>query len=291
MAKDHRVHFNSWGEFVNQAVNGESSMKESERSSRKSDNYSYNAAWSGTDTFPEAVTEARKGYPAVSEKINKLSASMFEKLSKYCMKPDPAYVTEGSILDVGRWVSGEPEHWLIMDEAESLISGKRVARITYNIAASAAVERKVLEAKGAAIVTLVKLLDYSGIRTELELVMRTTGGYGETSQHGTYAIAVKTASQDLDLDLVSFAIGHVASFRRLGFSVMETFPPDIRANVGIPGGYGVPTDLEASEYSSSDLYIPKAHVYETQWSTPEAAEAWILESLVKCGATLKELPQ
>lgn len=273
----------NWYDFVNHC---ESATPNSTRRESRVDG---DREWNGTKTWEKALTLARKGWPELGVKVKLLSDDLFAKLSRYCMRPEPHYKTEGNILDVGRWLDGEPEHWLVMDESETTSQGKRVCRIVYNQTASAGVSTEVMQAKGATIAALVRLLDYADIRSEIELIGVIAKGYGNdnNSDRIAYRVNVKDAAQDLDFDIVSFALGHPASFRRMGFACMETFSAETckwHANYN----YGYPSDLNASERSACDVYVGSQMLGEPQWTDTRACQKWVLSQLQSLGVTLSE---
>jgi hypothetical protein len=280
--------FASWHEYINHVCNAPFYSYE-KNEDRKSRRVTYAGGWAGTGTWEAAEKLAREGWPDLGVHVKTLSDDLFAKLSKYCLRPEPRYVYEGHGLDVGRWIDGEPEHWLVMEEGETLGNGQRVARIVYNQTASCGISTEVMRAKGATVAALVRLLDYADIRSEIELI----GVLREDYKRGKriiYRVDVKNASQDLDFDIVSFALAHPASFRRIGFACMETFPKDVceQFEISQNGSYSYPADLNATERANCDVYIGSQLYGEPEWTDTQSAQQWVLKQLVNVGVQLTE---
>ena len=278
--------FRDWASYVAHvehapANNGDAEVKRSSRRKRPD-------SWQGTNTWSEALELAKRGWPEIGAEVKLRSDSLFEQLSKYCFRPEPRYVDEGHVLDIGRWVTGEPEHWLAMEETETLQSGKRICKITYNQCASAGISLGVMQAKGATIVALVRLLDYCDIRTEIELISIHSSQVPSISPRVCYRVLLKTAAQDLDFDLVAFALAHPASFRRLGFACCETFPAKICDEFGFnrPGSYGYVSDLTPAEQNLCDVYVGSQMLGAPQWTNVSECQKWVLRQLANRGVAL-----
>lgn len=280
-----RYHFDSWSDFVTVADTGFTPMRESDRSSRRD----RSAYWSGTETWGEALTMARTGWPEVADRIEKFSGSLFASIANYIVKPDIAMGYEGIDYDIGRLLDGEPEHWIYQTEAqETRDNGRTVCKILYNCIASGACDRETLEAKGAVLAALVRLLDYSGIRAEI--VLGTWNGSSSHCYNLAHTVTVKRSSEDLDMPLVGYALAHVSAYRRLFFAHWEINRPEVLHNLDITagGGYGYCGSFPIEEQLQYDIYIDRSMWGEPQWSDPQSATAWVLEQLKRAGVTLTQ---
>lgn len=280
---DH-VSFHSWRELLDFASDAPQTI-DTDNQSRHTikDGYKYlGDDFYGTSNWETAIGLARNGWSNIGTDINKLSSLLFDRVSRYCLRPETAYATEGVNLDTGRWLEGEPEHWLVQADSEDLLArDNRVVRILYNTATSSAVSAKTMQAKGTVVVSLIRLLDYVGIRTELWLT-KVLG----LDKKCLLTVPVKLASQDLDMDIVAFALAHPSCNRRIMFSVMERCDKRIW-DTYFSHSYGIPNDIDSIDLSPNDIYIPKSRSGDPQWTDPALAEAWILDHLAKCGVQLK----
>lgn len=177
--------------------------------------------WHGTNTFEQAVEIARRGWPEGAAKALELRAAVESAVRDLINARSTTYTFDvaGEYVDVGRFLSGEPE--CFGTESTDFGSNSRpVVKIVANLAASGAVSPESLFVRGAAIVAAIDVLEALGRRVEVWIakgsgVQRTGGRVHETH------VLVKRADQPLDIDRLGFAVAHPACLRRLCFSIME----------------------------------------------------------------------
>lgn len=273
----HRTVFQSWGAFIDGAENGKTDMREGSRSS-----FQCEKDWSGVENRQEAFKLAREGWAKGTADIKNLAMPLFNHVSKMIERLDVNHDIEGHAIDVARFVDGEPEAWLkfenVIQESEN---GHKLIRIVFNCSASAGVDTEVINRKGAAVAALVELLEYTGHRVELILVHASEGYYRESAEQ---YVRLKEFDQNLDLNVLAFALAHPSTLRVLTFSVMEQMPADARGKIGVPGSYGRPTDI--IDENQGDVYIGKSYSADPQWESTELAEKWVIENLKKQGISL-----
>jgi hypothetical protein len=246
-------------------------------------------AWFGGLTWKQSMDMARKGWPEAEALIERYSGTLFQSVSKFMMKPEPIYGYEGLDFDIGRMLDGEPEHWLDFQESEDSISaGNKVVRILYNRVVSCGIDSAALQAKGAVIAALIRLLDYAGFRTEL-----TIGCCYQYDDNTAYTtVPVKSAGQDLDMGLVGYVIAHTAACRRLLFATEFMRPLDVQRKLGEGRETGTlsnyPRDFPQDVTANYDLYLPMSHYNETRWHNVDTAQKWIMDHLRKLGVVLQD---
>lgn len=121
----------------------------------------------------------------------------------------------GHFIDVGRYLSGEPEVFgTEFDDGES--NAARVASIRLNSCVSASVSTDAIIARGVTTLVAVDLLESCGIRCEVILSQATKADY--VANHN---IVVKKPSEPVDVDRLAFWLAHPSAFRRFGFKAME----------------------------------------------------------------------
>lgn len=278
--------FANWTELLTFATTEPASVDH--ESSRRS--ASYGDYFTNTKTWEDAVKLATFGWTGIGDAISNLSDSLVKHLSQYILIPETRYAQEGAILDVARWLDGEPEHWMIRDESESTNTGNRVAHVVYNMSASAGVSTEAMKAKGAAIAALVRLLDFSGIRTELDVISVVGYSYYDGCDACEFRVHMKSASQDLDYDLMAFALAHPSMFRRIGFSILESFPKPLAEKYRFTerGHFSYPCDYSSDLANKYNVYIGSSMAGEPYWQSTEDVQEWILKQLTKAGVNLKE---
>jgi hypothetical protein len=127
-----------------------------------------------------------------------------------------AWDVTGDFVDVGKYLTGEPECFgAEADDGEQISS--RVVSIRLNNCVSGALQPDAIVARGVAVLVAVDLLESCGRRCEV-IVSQST----ETSDIKADAnIVVKRASEPVDLDRLAYSVAHPGFFRRLGFRFME----------------------------------------------------------------------
>jgi hypothetical protein len=145
-------------------------------------------------------------------------------------------VTGGS-PSVSRFLRGHPKN--MRNRRKKAMGSAPVLHIAVNCAASCAVSATQMANYGAAIVGLIDRLETTGKRVHLDVVNVTCVNGGVRLAHGWN---VKLASEHVDLGAVAFSLAHPASFRRLGFAMMERSPADCETY-----GYGYAADLHIAD--------------------------------------------
>jgi len=290
------MHFDSWPEYVLYAQNQPTDMDQYYRASRRhEDGGGYGGDFSAVKTFDEAIVLANEGWKKGSNEMKTILEPVFNNISKMIERTEVNHDVEGHAIDVGRFVDGEPECWMkfedVLQEAEM---GNKLIRITFNMCCSAGVSTKTIMRKGTAIAALCELLEYAGHRVEIILCDANgrEGGFwlGSNKQDQKLNfenyIVVKPFQQNLDPSIVSMALAHPATFRRLEFSVMECLPADLRHEIGVGSGYG--NVAEVPKDKQGDIHIGPSMLGEPQWNDDKALEKWILQQLEKQGIHLKK---
>ncbi len=228
--------FATWTAFVDAAENGETDMAAEDRSSRSKKHRD----WYMTNSMRAAVKLAREGWAEGAAKIKESLDVLYSAVpSKRFSQEISMAVTGPGTLDVGRYFEGHPEAWMVWQEKEDERGSARgpVVTIAFNVSASSGVSGAEMIQKGGTIAALVDLLERSGRRVELVLTCGTNRGTGHAVR---VTVMVKEANDILDIDRIAFALGHPSSLRRLGFSVWEQAPANVRkaCAITLEGGYG-----------------------------------------------------
>lgn len=283
----HSERFASWSAYVDRAVSGETSFPAADRSSRRHD---WGGSWAGTETFAEAVDLARRGWREGAELIAPMFAALTAKVESKILVQTPAYAPVGpGTLDMGRYLMGHPAPYMVWEdsyESDDSPSG-RIVHIVLNMTTSANIDKRVMFRKGAAVAALVDVLERAGRRVELDAaICESRQGMGARA---SVTVRLKGASDALEIEQLAFTCAHAAAFRRIGFGVMECWPDDVRARLGVyhGGNYGTPTELPEAE--RGDIYIGRSYDGGTrQWATEDAAAAWVVAQLAVQGVEVTD---
>ena len=126
------------------------------------------------------------------------------------------YDTDGSFIDMGRFMEGVPE---CFGENINGNVNNLFATIVVNLSASASIPQRVLRARGERLTRLVDWLENQNIRTEVVALCTQNCCHVE--------IVVKRFEDTLDIDRIA-VVGHPDFYRRMIFRVIEvsdTFTP------------------------------------------------------------------
>lgn len=214
------------------------------RSSRDRDD-----SWAG-GTFEEVCDVARHGWPEGAAMVAKLARGIAVRLPQE-QASTPYHDVAGSYVDIGRYVSGEPE---CMVDFRPEIRAQRVVKIGFNVSVHGGTATEAMMERGAAVAVLVDRLEAAGVRVEVM-------AYGQGAPVWTMEVCVKPADAPLDMDRVAFALGHPGFFRRLFFGVQDAAGVAERTAMGAfaGGGYGGRQTYQGRYGSWTDAVTPEQH--------------------------------
>lgn len=209
------VRFESFGEFVEQAKkesNGNAGRASRERGDR---------TFYQTHSFDEAVKLSETGWAEGAAEVLRKRASLDSYVEQVVASHSTqvSYDYTGDYVDVGRFLSGEPECFGTVYEGES--SRGPIVRLVANGAVSCGVSTESIFARGAAILAAVDIIEATGRRVELTLAFGAEESWGDPKPNLEVFVPIKSAHQQVDADRLAFALCHASSFRRLGFSIWE----------------------------------------------------------------------
>lgn len=238
--------------------------------------------WHGTESFQDAVTLARKGWPEGVQEIEHIKSATWREMSSLIVHPEMRYREEpGIAVDIPRFLNGEPQHWIDVRDLVREGMGRNVLRFVYNISAGSTVSPQIITAKGATVAALINLLELSGVQVQLDCVLTAEGWNRDTLE---VYITVKPADQMLDMFTLALAIAHPSTLRRFGFAIMESLEKDIADELGVGSTYGEP----GRPTETGDLYIAAATAQDKMWLNETEAREWIITTMKQQGVITKE---
>lgn len=241
--------------------------------------------WAGTKSYAEAVKQARVGWPAGLLEVQKFVVKFESLIAGLLPIPEIVFDVSGDYLDIGRFLSGEPEDFASLRDSEDTIetSNAKIVRIGLNMATSAGFDVSVIQRRGAACVALMHMLELTGRSCSLDVVEATTNHRRQESY-----IAVKRAGETLSPEQIAFAAVSGSMLRRFRFAVNEKYPSDIAREVGCDYGYGSPAQvLKQEDY---DVYLPALMGYggAEGLGDDDSAIQWVLQTLKEQGVPITE---
>ena len=167
----------------------------------------FSTSWYGNVTTKGAIELARTGW----DKAPKLSeGESFQKLRDYSQGQAELTVASvsGAFLDIGAFVSGEPECFQEFTQVET----PRGIVLGVNIGANCTETTKSMTNKGVATLAIADELERNGFSVSLVAFWHT--GKDKT---GTMVLPIKQAGERVDENQIAFWSCHPAALRHLGF--------------------------------------------------------------------------
>lgn len=264
--------FDSWGDYL-AFVASPKQWQCDDGSTKTSGEY---PKWTGTANFTEAWNLARFGWPDGRKLIDALTSQVETLSADLVSRPTVAFDVTGDCVDVGRFLSGEPE-CMMHFETEEIKGAGKVVRVRVDVSASAAVDPADMMKRGAAALALVDCLENSGRSCEIVYTACSQGGHSRIEN----IVMMKAAGQPVEMDSLAFCIAHPSAFRRIAFSAWEHESEGLRRDCGITcgGGYGMPAKPEDCP---AEIVVPNMRGLDGK-----ALLAWIEQQLIEQGVTVE----
>ena len=244
---DVKREFASFGAFVEQVK-----KPGHERNGTSSVN-SFGLEWSGGHTFDECIELAKTGWPDGLARMQKLTKLIEVPKGARNFEPQPVLALAGDEVDVGLYLTGEPECMTDWHMEETPTFGK-VVKVIVSQAAMGSVSPDTMFRRGAAAVLLVDALESCGIRCEVWVLPKCNAtSKGKFRFYGK--VLVKKAEDPVELDRLAFMLAHPGVLRRLGFRLMEQEDPDTWAGKQTHNGYGSSKELVEAMQEDGTIYF------------------------------------
>ena len=244
----------------------------------------------GTENFGEATDLMKFGWSEGRERISKFLVDIQKLVMSYLPETEIHYDVVGDNLDIGAFLSGEPECWQSFRETEEFkqTAAGKIIHITVNICAAWFYEPEAYFARGAAGVALVDALERMGHRVIMDAIA-TIGGYDRKSYAEKFLetrIRVKNANEGVQLDKLAFLFAHASVLRRILFAAWENLPPPIRDTFNIQefGSYGHVERVP--EEDQGDILVDG--LLDNKYQDMHTLSQWVLERLSEQGILLRE---
>ncbi len=213
----------------------------------------FSKEWHGVDSFDEAKELSINGWEAESDKALAMAESVIETAFKEHTTPTfhPVWDVTGCEVDVGRYLSGEPENMIDYEIVPTTRVG-RVITVCSSVSFSSAVSTEAIKRRGYVVTALVAALSRLGYTTELWADLSAKGDSGETMQ---MRVLVKGANDEFDPGKVMFAFSHPSMLRALGLPAMHVMPKGWQRKIGVGSHYGSPTNPR-EDLAEGTIYMP-----------------------------------
>lgn len=209
---------------------------------------------------------------------------MNELITSKIVRQKPVYAVAGNYIDIGNYLSNDPECFIAKEYDENNQQGK-IITIVCSIGFSAAISPETIIQRGAMVCALIDAIEYAGYRAEVICNKATSNSSntrdGSNKDNGWLEVDVtlKKANQVLNRIELAFCLAHPAMLRRIMFSVAE-----IEGWSDFTYGYG----YSSTATNKGDLYIEEIF---SKVVADEEAIKWILSELKKLGITIEQEPE
>jgi len=231
--------------------------------------------WAGTPDWETAIRQARYGWPEGLARMSEMAARLERAVAQRARsRQEVFWDVAGSVVDVGRFVTGDPENMMEFEPQPQDARG-RIFVLKVNLSASASVDSKVLFWRGAAIMGLTDLLEKNGFSVEIQGCEAVHSG----GLRYVVRFPVKAAGAMLDQDRLAFALASPSMLRRVLFAVEENESPAIVERMGFNcgGGYGCPADDDAPSGEDNGIVLPSLKGWERNFRDLDGATDWVIE--------------
>ena len=227
--------------------------------------------WDKNVTWEEAKHLAQVGWVEGMSEIEKYRAILEPKITKHILRPVPESSQAGYVVDVGAYLSNNPECFITRGWEKKNYPG-RLFTIVVSSSFSCSVDADTIIKRGALVCALVDALEYAGHRVEVVCNEMTT----YCNSKNEIDVVVKNHEHPLDITDLAFCLAHPAMLRRIIFSANERMGWSDYTG----GNYGYPNEAT----NQGDLYINEINTGKLQ---VEEAIDWLLDKLRALGIDME----
>jgi len=209
-------------------------------------------SWSGSETFPEAMTLARHGWTEgrayMQKSVNAIATATAHNPLQWF-----AYDVAGFFPHVPRAIAGEPLNMVHLEPQENTV--KPIVSLAYQNNSGSHYKAEELLNFGAAFVSICDALEQAGYRTDI-----TAFSYVSTSRGNVFAsVNVKRPEEPFDIDRMAFTLAHPSMLRRVWFGSYEQ---DKALQPHLSGHYGRPIDLTKGILDPDTIIVRGVRMFE-----------------------------
>ena len=235
---------------------------------RKKQSDSGDQSFTETANYAEAHKLATEGWHAVRPEVERVMSQLSEQIdNRLDMVSELEYATSGGAVDVGRWLTGEPECMFSFVPMPNERMG-RVVKIFIDYGASGSFSAEFIRQRGIVLCALVDTLQK--MRVACEVWGETAVSYGHNQIHTT-VVKLHDATAQMDIDELMFALANPSMLRRITFSVREL------AGCGANHSYGGTIHTEYAVQYGADVRIER--LKESYGTMMENPVEWVVSTI------------
>lgn len=278
MARHTVRRFASLHELVKYADTTPSTLDEWERSSRIES--TYRDDFTRSKTWEEARDLAMEGWSEIRPDVDKMVSRVVENVRPTIEQTwQPLYDVVGASVDIGAYMTGEPECMVDFANVETSRVG-RVVSVIVCIGARSNIPSDSIMRRGAAVAALIEILGTMQHSVEVWAESTSRGDGKSRAAIHTTLVKVKDAEERLDINAFMFALAHPSMLRRMVFAVRECEDAEIRRRINVPSNYGY-SDTSCLMADEVGANVSVDADYDKMPATNP--EAWLLATLGDLG--------
>lgn len=269
------------------------------KSDRTSTSSKHGRGWFGTDSYGEAITLLREGWPEGTAKMRQLAMRLAPSLptgQRIRMRYHSSVAPHGMMMvDPAALQMGSPAPFIGRFTQKDKTAGNKIIKIGINLAVSGGVSSDVIEGKGAAVLALIDTLQK--LRKEVDVTILSCSRVGQdkwTPAGGHVFLGhwhVKPAGSRMNVDQLAFALINPSANRRFMFAMMEQLPAGVCESEY--NSYGMPSAVKTyfpevaakfDVFVDSDVYRNlDTFKAKTEWTSVNGQVEWIKAELRRQG--------
>lgn len=235
-----------------------------------------NKSWYGTDTLEETIRLAKHGWPDGLGKFRDLRNNLdIQELLPFSRRLLTSKDVTGDEVDVGLYLSGEPENMITMYD-ETLAQRGKIVRLIPSWSINCFYGGDQIIYWGVGVLLAVETLIKLGYSVEINLAFSVSSGYDILERY----VPILHPGEPIVLDTLVFMLVNPSVLRRLRFAADECESPRLREEFGFfdNAGYGYPQEPRCPP--EHDLIIKGS---EGMFSSPGQIIPFVFEILRQVG--------
>jgi hypothetical protein len=239
--------------------------------------------WAGA-SWEEALRLAKDGWTTVLPEVDAEVAELRERVVDEVLTTAlvPTWDVTGSEVDVGAYLSGEPE--CMVDAVPQRISAHgRVVTFLVPAGYVNTTPHSAVHNRGVALAALCSSITASGHSVE---IWSGFCPYVSATDRFASVARVVSAAEPLDMGRLMFVMAHPALLRRLWFAVWDSADEPVARRM-YDARYGQPPNgcyaEDLPEGVTNPYVLPYLSPDDPQWETADSALAWCREMFTSLG--------
>jgi hypothetical protein len=240
-------------------------------------------SWDLGADFNTARKFATEGWSEMSTKLWQMIHALSLKVE---LGVESRYDVAGESVDIGRYMSGEPESMLTQD-----ISPLSSVSVFLNITARCNADADQLFNRGIAVAAIIHALQSSGRGVSLTIVSPNSEYNERRGSTNDTIIQLQNFGDYINPGRLAFWAAHPAALRRCVFRYNEQQPEDVREVMGYSHreGYGYSCDFDENQIPEGAVYIPfpETSILSANYDTPEDALKQVIKEFKKANVPIE----